>query len=334
MPLSSHFLSGWIETLSHHRWLCHAMTWGIAVLAVALRGMVHPFTGNAYPYLFSMLSIIPAVFDKWWHAAIGTAAVAAADFLLFAPHNGHEDWVAPILVMVSCVPIQYVIHRNAQHALHLREYNKAQFLFLRELAHRTKNNLQLIQSIISLLNSRTDEPLTRRQLMAVGERVALIGRVHDHLYTPTWPLLNEVEGQKYIQGLVHDLVILQALDVAVSVDDGLYFDRDQAVPIGLILGEWLNHALWSETARTGKFTVDLHHQEVGMLALTVHDSRVLCEWQESKAGLGALLVQILASQVKGMTTMTVDDQGCTATLRFPLKAIIYNEQNGKPEAPG
>ena len=109
---------------------------------------------------------------------------------------------------------------------------------LKELYHRTKNNMQVIQSILNLQADRTKNKEVKTVLEETSLKILSMSLVHQKLYESQ--NLSQINMQEYIHDLLE--IILQssiATGVPVTVEDPepLTMVIDTAIPCGLIINE-------------------------------------------------------------------------------------------------
>lgn len=116
---------------------------------------------------------------------------------------------------------------------------------LRELYHRTKNTMQLIQSMMEL--QAADYPGNEgivRLIQDTSERIQAIALVHHMLYGAQD--LSSISGAVYLEELARQVcrAFPQAgrVDVRTSADEGA-FAIDTIIPVGLIVNELLTNSL-------------------------------------------------------------------------------------------
>ena len=124
-------------------------------------------------------------------------------------------------------------------------------ILLRELYHRTKNTLQLIDGFISLeaLNLPST-PELRQLVKKTDERIQAVALVHEMLYKSQ--NLSQIRLEEYITELVSLIrKSFGAFDLRISVNlaiENRTVLLDTAIPFGLILNELLTNSLqhaWS-----------------------------------------------------------------------------------------
>jgi two-component sensor histidine kinase len=116
---------------------------------------------------------------------------------------------------------------------------------LREIHHRVKNNLQIIQSLLRLQDSETGDERLRAALSDVQGRISAMALIHEALYESED--LAKVDFLRYLEALLQGLAAAlgptdRELEVAAC---GESFDLpiDQALPLGLIANELVTNAL-------------------------------------------------------------------------------------------
>lgn len=149
---------------------------------------------------------------------------------------------------------------------------------IRELYHRTKNNMQVIGSMLSLQSGLTANPEVKKVFRDTGLRIRSMGLVHQMLYQSK--NLSRIKLDEYINNLA------QLLHKSYGVSPGKVALRlklqpvsiliDIAIPCGLLLNELianaLEHAFPGE--RRGEITVELSRADCGRITLVVADNGV------------------------------------------------------------
>ncbi|MCB9879788.1 MAG: PAS domain S-box protein [Planctomycetes bacterium] len=193
---------------------------------------------------------------------------------------------------------------------------------LREVHHRVKNNMQVVSSLLNLQSASVDDPKQRELLDECHTRVRAMALVHEQLYATA--NLAELDGRGYVHELTNLLfasyhpancrVQLQ-LDVAPWP-----LDLETAIPVGLILHEWITNALkhaFVDRAH-GALRVASRPLATGERELVVaDDGRGMPPGfvPERSPGLGFRMVHSLIRQVDGTLTIAAT-AGTTLTLTF------------------
>jgi two-component sensor histidine kinase len=187
-------------------------------------------------------------------------------------------------------------------------------LLMREMNHRTKNNLALADSLVSLEGHRFDDPRVLDSMESIRARLRSIGLLHDSLYRI------EAAGRTlrldlYLLGVL-DALAQGALPAKVEWELAeVEADLDVAIPIGLIAGELVTNSLKHAYPKGGEGRV--------FVGLTRKDRDCLLavrDWGpgfsgKPEGGLGSLIVASLTEQL-GASLNWKNEGGAVVELVF------------------
>jgi two-component sensor histidine kinase/HAMP domain-containing protein len=151
-------------------------------------------------------------------------------------------------------------------------------LLIRELYHRTKNNMQVIISMLMLQADFTDDPQVRKTFRETQNRIQSMALVHEKLYQSQ--NLSSIRLDEYIRSLA-DLLMTSYKIGPNRIE--LVFDLEEiatlidiAMPCGLILNELLANALEHAFPgdRRGQIQIGLHRTGSNEVTLEVADDGV------------------------------------------------------------
>ena len=126
----------------------------------------------------------------------------------------------------------------------LRERNRQNEFLVKEIHHRTKNNLQVLSSLLALQTDYIDDPAALDAVNEGRNRVQSIGLLHQQLYTGA--ALSAVDPRVYFPELGEHLLDTFEADERVTIDYRITappLNVDTAIPLGLIANELLTNAL-------------------------------------------------------------------------------------------
>lgn len=174
-------------------------------------------------------------------------------------------------------------------------------LALRELDHRTKNNLQIIQSLLYLKAQKSQEPETARELGAASARIGLIASVNSNLARNSRDL-SRVALKSYLTAVCEQLEeAICPEDVHIFVDiEEAEIDSQRALYLGLIVNELVTNSVKHAFPEgKGKIRVALRQAD-GMLVLTVADDG--CGkadiGADGRPGLGRKLIEMMVGKLE------------------------------------
>jgi two-component sensor histidine kinase len=189
---------------------------------------------------------------------------------------------------------------------------------LREVDHRIKNDLQLLNSVFVLQLRKAAEGVERETVRGALERVGAVSAVHRRLDVTDDPA--QFEASALVRDLVEEAVgAARRADLAVDMQlSPVSVPTRQAAPLALIVGELVRNALkHAFPGRTGRIEVTFGPAEGGV-ELRVRDDGVgLPQGLAAPRGFGGTLVGLLAQQLRGEVEIGPASPGVVATVRFP-----------------
>jgi PAS domain S-box-containing protein len=197
-------------------------------------------------------------------------------------------------------------------------------VLLREIHHRTNNNIQLMISLLSLSSQKITDLALRDLIEGVCLRLVSMALIHEQFYNSTD--MARIDFALYLHQLVNGLTgdfkkTSGEISIAPVVEPVL-LSLEKAIPAGLTAAELIINALrhaYPEDSPPGHIRILL--RRVGAaVELTVRDDGVgLPEaFAADKANsLGMILVHTLAEQLQGKIEFR-SREGTEAILRFPI----------------
>ncbi|MDZ7792614.1 MAG: histidine kinase dimerization/phosphoacceptor domain -containing protein [Spirochaetia bacterium] len=184
-------------------------------------------------------------------------------------------------------------------------------VLLREVYHRTKNNMSIIISLLTLQGGQIENPIFQQMLLDTRNRILSMAIVHSKLYSSQ--SLARIGLVEYVRELSSNLLVTfygssEAVYMAIQGEDVLV-DLETAVPTGLVINEILTNAFkhaFSETQGRRKIKLDIR-EESGYICVEYQDNG--CGLPEAVllkhgGGLGMQLIDnIVRHQLNGTVTL-------------------------------
>lgn len=251
---------------------------------------------------------------------------------LYALHKGgHEfpveiglnplEWDEGAMVLASVIDLTDRVNREASLKTALNEKD----VYFREIHHRVKNNLQVIDSILDLQTLNMTDAFALDVIRDCRNRIRSMALIHQHLYS------SEQFAQVDVGGVLGSLAPTLFTSYGLSADrvrlkvemETVPMSMNAAIPCGLFMNEVISNALKHAFPgdREGTVTVRLSWDGAAMAELSVTDDGVGLPPEvdvKSAPTLGLQLIGSLADQLHG-ELMVSPGNPTVFRLRIPLE---------------
>jgi two-component sensor histidine kinase/putative methionine-R-sulfoxide reductase with GAF domain len=184
----------------------------------------------------------------------------------------------------------------------LRKNLREKDLLLKEVHHRVKNNMQIINSLVSLQKSYAPEPAQEATLDDTYNRIRSMAFIHEMSYDTQ--NFTKIDMREYTDTLFNHLLRNAGYVAGVSVENRIEsrsLDIGLAIPCGLILNEYVSTAI-KQARATGaekRIGVDFERRGGRYTLRVVDESSGNGDAPIELEELAADLVQVLVKQLRG-----------------------------------
>lgn len=271
-----------------------------------------------------IISSKPAVFDfeikapfwtTWWFMILCVIGIVAAIYLYNEYRKKkHELYLERL---------ERIIKQRTAEIIKQRDENE---ILLKEVHHRVKNNLQIINSLINIQSDYINEPRAAELFREIRNRIRTISLVHEKLYKSTD--YGNINVKEYIHMLVENLIDTYSINKFIKLKLDLevqHFNLNTIIPLGLLLNEVISNSFKYafDDIENGKIEIELHKSVISEEYTIIigdngkgYDRKLL---SSENSTLGLELIKILASQLNG-TIERIERPGTYYILKFkPLK---------------
>ena len=225
------------------------------------------------------------------------------------------------MVLSAIVDISDRKHKEARIDAALAEKD----ILLREVHHRVKNNLQVVNSLLDLQIDRVTDEAVLNMLRESQNRIKSMALIHQTLYQQQdfvqvdfgnfLDTLAPMLVSSYGMDAQHISLVIDAFDMQLSIHT--------AIPCGLVVNELISNALKHAfpKGRQGEIRIKMARDTEKFAILTVTDDGIGISDEidlTQCATLGLQLVNLLTDQLGG--EMTINRAMPTRfALRFPVR---------------
>ncbi len=206
-------------------------------------------------------------------------------------------------------------------------------ILLREVHHRVKNNMQVVSSLLTLQESRINDPALLQVFQKSQARISALALVHQVIYQSRTQSC--IDLQEYTSQLARRLMEAYDADpfrIELQVSArGVLVGMEQSVPCGLVLNELISNALkyaFPGDSR-GTIRVEAGHNGDGRIVMKVMDDGVGMEpgldW-DAHPTLGLSLVRGLVEHQLAGRLRWEGEGGTRFIISFPVEQAAVREE--------
>jgi len=217
--------------------------------------------------------------------------------------------------------VEELRHKNAEvqeHSEVISRNLREKEMLLREIHHRVKNNLQVVQSLLKMRARLLPAGESREAFDTAVERVSAMALLHERLYQT--PDLAGLPLSNYVHDLIRDVMASNSIEpgqIQIHLDaDEIPLKIEYGIPFGLLMNELICNSLKHAfpEGRRGTISVSAHRVDRGIRVVVEDDGRGLPENFDPGAcpSMGLKLAASLARQLGGKLEFR-NHQGCAVT---------------------
>ncbi len=206
----------------------------------------------------------------------------------------------------------------------IRKSLKEKEILLGEIYHRTKNNMQIISSLIILQSEKVKDKQLLKAFNDIQNRINSMSLVHTKLYQAKD--LNYINLNDYLVDLIAQLfkayhISHRTISLKTDIDDA-FVTIDTAIPCGLVVNEIITNVLKYAFLdnNNGEIRIDLHTTDDDIIELKISDNGVGMPDGIDLRNLDSLGLQIIyklvESQLSGEVVLN-SYNGVEYILKFP-----------------
>lgn len=252
--------------------------------------------------------------QSWWFILLILAGIAAAIY-------GY-NWYRKRKHELYAERLEKIIRGRTTEIIRQRDEKE---VLLKEVHHRVKNNLQIINSLINIQSDYVNDERSLELFKEIRNRIRTISLVHEKLYKSD-DYVN-INVKEYINMLVENLIDTYSFEKNINLNIDLqveHFNLNTIIPLGLLMNEVISNSFKYAFTDRSEGTIEIKLQRLNATEYVLiigddgkgfsHDP-----FTGESSTLGLELVKILAEQLNGKISK-LPGKGTYYRLEFrPLK---------------
>ena len=256
---------------------------------------------------------------------IATYITASAEPAILASSSVYEQVIPIFLFGVTAFAIAFVSEALRSTMERLIKVEKAKDILLRELDHRTKNNMMSISSLLRLQAKVASNSETKNALRSSADRIQVMANVHEHLASSSPD--RAVVMSQYLEELCERIEELaaaaaSAVTLRCTVDETILPEK-KALPLAFVANELVTNSFKYAFPDNRQGIIDIKLMTDGDVILTVSDNGVGRN-ADAKHGMGTRLINTMVQQLSGTVVYKETSPGLSVTVRVPYQERRVN----------
>ena len=263
-----------------HISLYHTTVITVAVLAALVILSLSVPGANPYFALFWLATIPIYVFfffglriGMYWTSIIVVVLVMTMIYSILNTTTALYSYDFLLQLTVGYIAISYLLYslenERQEYEKSLIKSVKQREILLKEVHHRTKNNMQIMMALLDTQSFKIDDLKYKKMFRSHVDRLKTMALVHEHLYVGE--SYESVAIDKYLQEITNNIQQLTEHTIVSDIEP-LILNMKLAMNLGLIYNEALSNALEHayEKDEKGIIEVSLKREE-GRCILKIKD---------------------------------------------------------------
>ncbi|MFL5754486.1 MAG: histidine kinase dimerization/phosphoacceptor domain -containing protein, partial [Bacteroidia bacterium] len=242
---------------------------------------------------------------SWWFILFGMIGITAVSYLFLKIRTQR--------IQLANQRLENQVELRTREII--KQKQEIETLF-KEIHHRVKNNLQVINSLINLQSSFISDEKTLAIFRECQNRIYTMAVLHEKLYSTHD--LTKLELQPYVTKLTGYLNEVYMLNKPVSFDIRINVANigiDTIIPIGLLINEIVSNSLKYAFAEQGDHIIIIHIDSIGdkKHKMIIGDNGIghPVDINAEQHTFGLELIKILVEQLNGRI------------IKLPQKGTVY-----------
>jgi two-component sensor histidine kinase len=298
---------------------------------VGLRIAAGPWLGDIAPFPLAILAVVVSALVAGWRSGalsmvlglLLTWYFVIPPTMSFALEKPEARGLIIGAAAQAVILFALALYQREVRAGQVDRARRINFLAhaLREMDHRTKNNFQIVTSLLTLQATRSGNEEVRAALGEAAERLKAVAAVYDAL-APSSQSLAAVRLQDQLKEICDQIRRGFLPDgITLSTDlEPMLVPHETAVSIGIIVNELVTNACKHAFGDGGGEIRVRAVQEGEAARIEVSDNgRGMPAGAQPKGGLGTRLVAAFVQRVRGRSEVRSSAAGTTHIIIVPLR---------------
>jgi len=223
--------------------------------------------------------------------------------------------IGMIFSLLLLILFAYFYRRNKKQKSLIESLQK-------DLHHRVKNNLTIIDSLVEDIKDEVDSPEILNRLTDLQNRIDSINEVHRQLYAGEH--LTELNLKKYVEKLANAIrqsFANEHITIENKIAENSTIPVEKSFPVGLIINEFITNSFKYafDKDKQGLIRIELMEKAKSYLLLLADNGKGLPDDLDLNRlnSFGMNIMKLLSKQLGGQFSITERKKGLHIIIQFP-----------------
>lgn len=230
------------------------------------------------------------------------------------------EWELLSQIVLGYLIVSYVLYiiesERSSYEERLNAVLEENKILFKEVHHRTKNNMQVIMSLLETQSFNIDDPKYKKMFEMHVDRLKAMSLMHKNLYTNQ--SYEEVDMQQYLEGIAKSLQTYTTHRISTDIYPAI-IDMKIAMNIGLIFNEAVTNAI-EHAFNVDRGAIDVQLKPIGKrYVLSIKDNGRGFDTTKTYRSLGMTLIKDLATTLPNGNINIDGKDGVVIEIDFSLE---------------
>jgi len=227
------------------------------------------------------------------------------------------EWELLSQIVLGYLVVSYMLYviesERSSYEMRLNVALEENKILFKEVHHRTKNNMQVVMSLLETQSFKIDDPKYKKMFETHVDRLKAMSLMHKNLYTNH--SYEEVDIQEYLEEIAQSLQTYTEYSISTDIDPAIV-DMKIAMNLGLIFNEAVTNAI--EHAFDGEVgNIDISFKQLGKrYSLCIKDNGKGFDTSKTYKSLGLTLIKDLSATLPNSTIKIEGKDGVNIQIYF------------------
>ncbi len=242
---------------------------------------------------------------------------------------------AIVTTIVDISPLKKSEQKLLSKEKRLQDSLEEKNILLREVYHRTKNNMLVIISMLNLQLDGIEDEKAKRVFVETENRIRAMALVHESLYNSK--NLAEINLGKYLDTMVKTLVrsitVGDLIRVSVQYTSRINIPFEQAIPLGMVVNELVTNSVKHgfREGQAGEVRIEINQNQDGY-DLIVADNGIGIPKEINPHKSNTFGMQIAANMIEMQLGATFEVD-CSRGTQYKIKLVQSTGDGSKQSNP-